>query len=298
MKQYLVNLQTVEYEHPFDRDALDRVRNIPLLPRLVNFVLNWTVVRWKIVGLCGSNFHVTKDACSDLFNIAKHVTDTLDMIKLPNLYIEQNYYINAYTTGYNDDAFIVLSTGAVDKLSESELSFVIGHEAGHVKSGHVLYHVMAAYISQILSQIGGAPLTSASIGSTLNYWNRMSEFTADRAGLLACQDLNASLSAIMKMSGLPEKYFDKASINGFMKQAQEFDNKYGGTTDRIIRTLSILDDDHPWTIVRAAELIRWYESGSYERILSKTKGKICPVHGGYVPKNTTICPICNHKFDE
>lgn len=299
MPQKLINLNSSEYEHPFDKAALEKVNGIPLLPKMVNFVLNWAVIKWKIVGMCGSNFHVTKDACPDLFLLAKQVTDTLDLDRLPNLYIEQDYYVNAYTTGYQNDAFIVLSTGAADKLNDAELSFVIGHEAGHVKSGHVLYHLMTAFLSQILSSIPGLNTVGTfGIGPALTYWNRMSEFTADRAGLLACQDLNAALSAIMKMSGLPERYFDSASIDGFMKQAREFDEEYGGTSDKIIKTISILDDDHPWTIVRAAELIRWHESGDYERILRKTEGKVCPDCGSVIDKGAVVCPVCGCSFNE
>jgi len=298
MPQKLINLKSAEYEHPFDKAALEKVNAIPVLPKLMNFVLNWAVIKWKIVGMCGSNFHVTKNACPDLFQLAKQAAETIDLDRLPDLYMEQDYYVNAYTTGYQKDAFIVLSTGAADKLNDAELSFVIGHEAGHVKSGHVLYHIMTAYLAQILSSVPGlGQVTSFAIGPTLTYWNRMSEFTADRAGLLACQNMNAALSAIMKMSGLPERYFEKASIDGFMKQAREFDEKYGGTSDKIIKTISILDDDHPWTIVRAAELIRWVESGDYQRILDGCKGKVCPRCKKEVAKDSIQCPICGYIFE-
>lgn len=294
MVQKLIHLESSEYEHPFDKAALEKVNAIPLLPSAVNFMLNWAVIKWKIVGLCGSNFHVTRESCPELFKLAKDVTETLDLEKLPSLYMEQDYYVNAYTTGYQKDAFIVVTTGAVDKLTDEELRFIIGHESGHVKSGHVLYHLMTAFISQLLSSVPGL---GTALPSALNYWNRMSEFTADRAGLLACQDLNAALSAIMKMSGLPERYYQKASIEGFMKQAKEFDVQYGGTTDKIIKTISILDEDHPWTIFRAAELIRWVESGDYDRILRKTKGKTCPICKKEIAEDLVICPVCDYKFE-
>lgn len=297
MKQKLINLQTSSYEHPFDKAALEKVNAIPMLPKIVNFVMNWTVIKWKIVSMCGSNFHVTKGACPDLAELSNEVFDILDLDKHPELYMEQDYYINAYTTGHQKDAFIVLSTGSVDRLDDGELQFVIGHEAGHIKSNHVLYHLMTAYLAQIVSAIPGASTVSLPLQTALWYWNRMSEFTADRAGLLACQDLNAALSAIMKMSGLPLKYYDTASVEGFMQQAREFDKKYGGTTDKIIKTLTIFDEDHPWTIVRASELIKWYESGEYERILNGTKPKICPVCGQALPLSATSCPVCgNTKF--
>ena len=297
MKQKLINLQTSSYEHPFDKAALEKVNAIPMLPKIVNFVMNWTVIKWKIVSMCGSNFHVTKAACPDLAELSNEVFDILDLDRHPELYMEQDYYINAYTTGHQKDAFIVLSTGSVDRLDDGELQFVIGHEAGHIKSNHVLYHLMTAYLAQIVSAIPGASTVSLPLQTALWYWNRMSEFTADRARLLACQDLNAALSGIMKMSGLPLKYYDTASVEGFMQQAREFDKKYGGTTDKISKTLPIFDEDHPWTIVRASELIKWYESGEYERILNGTKPKICPVCGQALPLSATSCPVCgNTKF--
>lgn len=296
MSQKLFNLQASMYEHPFDREALAKVNAVPILPEVMNFVLNWTYIRWNIVSMCGSNFHVTRSACENLYNLAKDSWEALGLEHTPDLYVQQDYYINAYTTGHQQDAYIVLSTGAVDKLSDAELQFIIGHESGHIKSNHVLYHILCATISQVIQNLGIAKGIAWPLITALQYWNRMSEFTADRAGLLACQDLNTSLSAIMKMSGLPEKYYQTASVEGFMEQAQEFIEKYGGTTDKIIKTLEIFDEDHPWTIVRAMELIRWVESGQYAEILEKTHGAICPHCGSEIALNLTICPICGSKL--
>lgn len=296
MAQILANLNPADYEHEMDKAALEKLKSIPVIPKVVNFILNWTYIRSGIIAMCGTNFHVTKDACYDLFKLAQSVTDTLDMNKLPDLYIEQGYYINAYTTGYQNDSYIVVSSGAVDKLTEAELSFVLGHETGHIKSGHILYHVMAAYLGQIIRD-SGIRIVTTIVGPALMYWNRMSEFTADRAGLLACQDLNVALSTIMKMSGLPEKYYDKASIDGFVKQAREFDTEYNNLPDRMLKLLDVLDNDHPWTVRRAAELIKWYDSGEYDRIVKNCEPKICACCNKHVAKDVDICPVCGgNKF--
>ena len=294
MAQRLINLQTRDYEHPFDREALSKVKAIPLLPQAINFIMNWATIKWNIVSLCGNSYHITDNACPELYKVAREVFTNLDLDTFPDLYSQQDYYINAYTTGHQKDAYMVLSSGAVDRLNDTELQFVIGHEAGHIKSGHVLYHVLCAYLSQVLANIPGS---SALLQPALWYWNRMSEFTADRAGLLACQDLKAALSAIMKMSGVPHRYYNSAPVDGFMLQAREFEEKYGGSTDKLIKLLEVFDEDHPWTVVRAAELIRWVNSGEYERILNKTAGKICPSCKNSVEEGTKLCPFCGHNFE-
>ena len=273
MKQPLINLQSIQYEHRFDREALEAVRKLPGFDSVVNFVLNWTMIKWHVVQLCGSNFHVTKESCPELYNMVHESAETLDVDRLPEIYTQWSYGINAYTTGYKDDTILVLQSGSVDLMPDPELSFVIGHEMGHIKSGHVLYHMMVQYFAQIISStvLAGKFIVPIQLG--LNYWYRMSEFTADRAGLLVCQDLEAALGAIMKMAGLPKRYFNTSDPHVFAKQAKEFMTKYGDTTDKIIRNISILDDSHPWTVMRAYELIKWVENGDYEKILKGNAGK-------------------------
>lgn len=294
MAQKLINLQTSVYEHPFDKAALEAMRKVPMFDNVTNFVLNWASIKWEIVKLCGSAFHVTDRSCPELFNLVRDAARILDVDHLPEIYTEWTYGINAYTTGYKNDTILVLFSGAVDLMPDSELTYIIGHELGHAKSGHVLYHVMANFIGEIINEMGLLGKFATPLQLALGYWNRMSEFTADRAGLLACQDLNAALSAIMKMAGIPRRYFNTADPHVFAEQAKEFMSRYGDTANTIIKNISILDDSHPWTVLRAYELIKWVESGEYERILSGTAGTICPACGEQVATGTTCCPICGN----
>lgn len=296
MKQSLINLQSTQYEHRFDREALEAVRKLPGFDSVVNFVLNWTMIKWHIVELCGSNFHVTKESCPELYNMVRESAETLDIDRLPEIYTQWSYGINAYTTGYKDDTILVLQSGSVDLMPDPELSFVIGHEMGHIKSGHVLYHMMVKFFAQIISStiLAGKFIVPIQLG--LNYWYRMSEFTADRAGLLVCQDLEAALGAIMKMAGLPKRYFNTSDPHVFAKQAKEFMTKYGDTTDKIIRNISILDDTHPWTVMRAYELIKWVENGDYDKVLSGNAGKTCPMCKKAVDPKLEVCPVCGFHF--
>ncbi len=59
----------------------------------------------------------------------------LDVAELPELYVEQNPMIGGKAIGL-DKPFIVITTGAVQQLDEDELRTLLGHELGHVRSGH------------------------------------------------------------------------------------------------------------------------------------------------------------------
>lgn len=297
MKQKLINLDSTIYEHSFDKTALESLRSLDGFDTVTNFILNWTTIKWHIVQLCGSNFHVTKESCPELYNMVHEAAETLDIDRLPKIYTQWSYNINAMTTGYKNDTILTIYSGAVDLMTDPELTYIIGHELGHIKSGHVLYHVMAQFITQLISStvLSGKFLIPIQLG--LAYWNRMSEFTADRAGLLACQDLDSALSAIMKMAGIPKRYFSTADPHVFLEQANEFMHQYGDTVNSIIRNISILDDSHPWTIMRAYELVKWVESGEYQAILDGHRGKRCPTCGQFVALDQDKCSICGRKFD-
>ncbi len=291
-KVHLKDLESSVYEHPFDKSTLNTLKHLPGLDTVTNFILNWASVRWNLVEMQGRSFHVTRESCPELFKQVKEVAEVLGVVDFPEIYTEWGYAVNGYTTGNKDKTMLVLNSGAVDLLTETQLDYVIGHEMGHIKSGHVLYHLMASLISSCISMIplGEALLTPIHYG--LKYWQRMSEFTADRAGLLACQDKDAAIKAIIKMAGVPEKYFDKLNKEAFLKQAEEFETRFTNITDKAIKTLSILDMTHPWTVYRAGELIKWIDSGEYDRILNKYAGVECPHCGHINSKNAKVCDKC------
>ena len=45
-----------------------------------------------------------------------------------------------------DKPFIVITTGMVDLMDEEEIRFIIGHELGHVLSGHSVYRTMLFHL--------------------------------------------------------------------------------------------------------------------------------------------------------
>ena len=42
MTKTLAGLKSETYEHPFDREALDKLKKIPGVDKVTNFLLNWT----------------------------------------------------------------------------------------------------------------------------------------------------------------------------------------------------------------------------------------------------------------
>src|SRR5690606_21963042 len=116
---------------------------------------------------------------------------------------------------------VVLTSGAIDLLTEDELMFLIGHEFGHIKSRHTLYHsigqtfpVLADVVGQ--ATFGASKLISIPLRLALLRWSRMSEFTADRAGMLCCQNLEVAAAVTMKLAGMPVNYYPGMKLDSFL----------------------------------------------------------------------------------
>lgn len=203
-------------------------------------------------------------------NIHDMVRDSayiLDMPNVPELYVVQNPTPNAMAIG-TDNPFIVLNTGLVDLLDEAELRFVVGHEAGHVLSGHAVYRMMLLILTGLADRVAWIPLGNvglAAIIMALKEWYRKSELSADRAGLLAGQDSEAAKRALMKIAG--GSRLGEMSTEAFLQQAREYDAA-GDVRDGLLKVLNLLGQTHPFAVIRFAELDQWIRSGEYDRILA------------------------------
>lgn len=263
-KKILKGLNHSEYEHPFDQKALNALTHTPGLETLGNFITKNTIEKIYTVQYTGSNLKVTKENYPKIYEYLEYACNILDMETIPDLYIQWGYGINAFTAG-SENPIIVLNSGLIDLCDDDEIMFIIGHECGHIKSNHMLYHMMAQVINIVIDSIPGGNLIAAPLQYALYYWNRMSEFTADRAGLLCCQNKEATVRAFMKMAGMPIKEFGYMNYDSFIKQASEFKLLDYDSLNKVIKFISIADASHPWTVMRAAELLNWINAGEYSK---------------------------------
>ena len=73
------------------------------------------------------------------------VCATMDWEPRPELFVSQTPMVNAGAFGM-DRPFIVLNSGALALLDDEELRAILGHELGHVISGHALYRTILVII--------------------------------------------------------------------------------------------------------------------------------------------------------
>lgn len=283
LKKSLSRMETLDgliassYQHPADRMVLNRLASLPLVGAACEKISN-IVKRNMEMMLLANGQRVTPSSHPRLYKVFWTAAQILGLPKTPELYIA-NFMneLNAFTTGSDEKAFIVLSPQIVYQFDERELLFVIGHEMGHIQCGHVKYNLLArllcagATFVPILGQIVQG-LASITVEPLLALWSRYSEFSCDRAGLLCCQNREAALRACVKMAGQPWNQFQNIRTRTLIDQTILFDKltqKLG--IDQLFYFQQVLFADHPFTIYRASELLKWIANGEYGELVNNDR---------------------------
>jgi Zn-dependent protease with chaperone function len=263
----LPQIASQSWEHPADRAALNTLRAIPGFDEVVRQAATFLTERRVRQIFLANAVQVNPVQRPKLDALLTDVLTTMDWQKRPDLYVTQSPKVNAYAIGY-DDPFIVITSGALELLeSDDERRFLLAHELGHIMSGHITYRTIA----MVLTTVGAMALMPVGLALlpfqlALLEWHRKSEFSSDRAALLAIQDRNVAGSTFMRLAG-GRDYGDTSSVDAFMTQAASYETD-GDTWDRILKVFNTAFREHPFNTVRAAELERWRTSGDYDAIIA------------------------------
>lgn len=262
----LTQISSRAWEHPADRAALNAMRAIPGFDEVVRKVAGFFGERGVRQLFLGDAVKVGPGQRPKLDAMWSDVIQTLDWPERPELYVTQTPVANAMAVGF-DKPFVIVNSGMLEILSDEEVRSVLGHELGHIMSGHTTYTTIAIILLNF--GLGNLPFLAGiailPFQLAILEWHRKSELSADRAGLLATQDLTTTMSGEMKLAGGVAGN-DSLNVQEFIRQAEEYET--GGTAwDTILKIMNTALRTHPMHTVRAAELLRWQRGGSYDAII-------------------------------
>jgi Zn-dependent protease with chaperone function len=263
-RRILGDIDPSAWEHPADRAALAAVRRIPVFDQVLRTLFGIFGEKPIRLAFQANAVKVGPHQFPEIWDHYLEVCQTLDVKEPYDLFITQTPLVNAGAYGM-DRPFIVLNSGSIRLLSRDEVTYLLGHELGHILSGHVLYRTMIVLLMQLATM--GFPvigLAARVVLMALLEWQRKSELSADRAGLLALQDPQATLHSFMRLAGGGRD--DETSLNAFLEQAEQYRHD-GDAADMVFKVLNLLGSTHPFHVLRAAELRDWIEAGEYDRVL-------------------------------
>jgi Zn-dependent protease with chaperone function len=263
----LTGISSRAWEHPADKGALTALRELKGFDDVLK-ALNgmWNERAYRLEFLGGA-IRVDHRQYARVYRTFAESASTLDLPEMPELYVRLDRSLNGMCVGLSKP-FIVVNSGALELLDDEELRHLLGHELGHLMSGHAVYRTMLAMLTNWAASLAWLPLGTIvirAIITALREWWRKAELSADRAGLLAGQDPHAALRLSMKVAGGGD--LSEVDTTAFLEQAAEFERS-GDLRDGLIKVRMVLGRSHPLPVGRAAALRQWIDSGAYGRVLA------------------------------
>lgn len=217
------------YAHPIDGwivRSLNAVSVAHVLDKSIDALISAEIGQYLATGI-----HVDEKSFPDLFAALSHCAETLG-IPIPHTVVNNDSDIfNGFTAGTDDYSFINLTSGLVHFFPREEVKFVIGHECGHIASKHMVYHTLVWIMTRVASRYLGrlGQIIRMTMGFPLLAWERRSEITCDRAGLLCCGDIRVAERALIRLvAGFADA--DRIDIEDYLRRSREMQEYHGASS--------------------------------------------------------------------
>jgi Zn-dependent protease with chaperone function len=224
---------------------------LPLLMALF-VLLSYRMTRLQHQQLLSQGEPVGNDHHPNLAVLAGECMQRLQ-VRGVELFVVPSRQLNAYTFGLSNPKTVVLFSALFQTMDADEIRFVIGHELGHVALDH-------AWLNTLIGGMGGVPMPfEAAVVLTLafRWWNRMCEYSADRAGLLACANPQKAVSALIKLfSG---SVASPAELERALALIEQED-------DSFLNVLAETFSTHPMLVRRIRQVREYAATPEYRRL--------------------------------
>ena len=189
---------------------------------------------------------VSKEITPDIY---KNLEIVCGRLKLPvnrvKAFVVSRPDINAGCIHFEKKGCIViLNSALINVMSAGEILFIIGHEIGHFLMNHNYFD------------------EDPEITVEESISSRAGEISSDRIGLLACQDIDVAIRAIIRIqSGLNDSFL-RFDTGAFLQQMK---------TEKLYREY-LYKSTHPSATIRAKALLRFSLSEPYQKIVNNESG--------------------------
>lgn len=206
----------------------------------------------------GTLVRVSPRQFPELYDLASVAAERLSSPPVA-VYVKRASEMNIYTLGLWQRPIIVLTSSLVDQMEPDNLQFFIGREIGHIQAGHTWLRTLLKPLGADVPVIGKL-LNSVIFGD----WINRTEFTADRAGFIACRSLTTAVSTMLKF-GVGVRLYEKLDIREFLEQINEVRNVSGHLTEIMA--------EMPYLTQRIRSLVRFALSKQYQPFASEKRGQ-------------------------
>jgi Zn-dependent protease with chaperone function len=217
-----------------DGQAMTRLQQIPALATVVRTASDKVGRPW--IESTFNGIRMGPRQLPHIWTQAVLAARILGLAKMPDVYVAGDQQWNTYTYGSDTSAFIVLGTALLTNFQHEELLFLLAREMGHCAAGHALWKTATRFLTGgdgthsgplsggIMGAISPTKWLEGAVDIPLMAWQRQSEITADRAGLLAVGNELLARRVLLGWSIHSSRLLKQVNIEEWMKQEDASDD--------------------------------------------------------------------------
>jgi uncharacterized tellurite resistance protein B-like protein len=220
--------------------------------------------------ILGSHLRLTPLLAPRLVSLLDEVKQTLGFEEPIELFVGQDAEVNAGAMpalGADLPHVITLTSALVERMTDDELRFVLGHELGHLSFEHYRARMAAAAFGR---DEQGEPRPPPLLMRRMESWDRLAEISADRAGFVVIEnDLATAVAVFFTIqSGLGPEHL-RFDLAAFLEQLESL--------QKLERRELLARFSHPATPIRVRALQLFGEAHGGGASLAPTDAAIAEV---------------------
>lgn len=227
-------------------------------------------VRSMYDAVLASELRLTRMIAPRLMGLLDAAREKLAFDEPLEMFVGQDPQVNAaamHRMSDDEPHVLSLTSALVERMTDAELSFVLGHELGHLAYRHYRARLADAAFGRGPNGESKAPPL---LLRRLESWDRMAEISADRAGFTAIDgNLEVAVSAFFKLqSGLGPEHL-RFDIGAILDQLESL--------QKASRRELFAEFSHPATPIRVRALQLFGEARSKGPDLTETDAEVATI---------------------
>lgn len=217
------------------------------------------------LAMLSSKLRVNERQLPEYYKMLTDICGKLGIEEIPELYIENYPYPNAYTVG-DKEPMIVLTSALLESIPTELVPTVLARECGHILCGHVRYSTITylAIWRGLISDI--STTVSPVLESGFYNWLRASEYSADRVAAACDGSADKITELYMYYAGYSSKLPFKPNREEFLRQGEEYSFADKAVKNKAFEDMNRRRKDHPFCAERAYVCHKWAASEDFARV--------------------------------
>jgi len=260
MPNVLEGLKVDDFAHADDLAAIRAMKNVEPIDKFMSWVEDKSNQMYLRMNTLGNCIRITPNGCPELYETVANVCEILDYSMMPEIYTMRSYAMDVTPEGVNQPILIIPDFVA-NITDKGILYFIIGRAVTRLKSGYMKFYSAANLLINV-SEI--LPAGAEAVKLPLVSWMKKSELTADRGGLLACQNFSAASRYMLCKAGMPLHMTKDVSVSEYINAC-----RYSDKTATVGKAVKSLSEKDGFINDRIVQLFTWYNGSNYGDILDK-----------------------------